>query len=456
MSHEPAASTVPPGPTQNATNRAALVNVGLKVAGTLLAFAVNVLLARNLVPEEFAAVVVALTWLALATALGSLSTPLLLVRFVGKGLSEGRPDLARGVVRWSYLMVAAASLLLAALAAAVLASGLAPVSLRDSALAMLAIALILPNAMITAVAGLLQSLRRTLTAEFVNGCLRSALLLLVLGCVLLWPHGQGLSARVVLEVYLGVSVLLLLLAGGLASRAQQKTVPAASPAYATGEWTKAGAGMLAVLVAAAANERIDLLMLGWRAEGSEVATYAVAQRFAQMLLFTSNAVGAVMAPHFVAQLPAVRRGDLALAQQLVRSTAMLTLWLCLAAWLCFLLAGPWLTGIFGPHYAGATMPLMILVSGQVLAALFGPGTLVAILAGYSRLALVTLLFAMSVNALLNVLLVPWLGASGAALATAAGMVLSAVLARAWLRRRLGMDIGLLARPGARAHQTVAP
>lgn len=438
------------------TRRSGVVNMGIKLGGTALAFALNILLARSMSPESFAEVSVALAWLALATALGCLSTPLVLMRFLGENLAAGRSGAARGVVRYSMVVAAGSSVLLVLVSSVALAAGWLGVSPQAMPVAVLCIALIVPNALLSLVTGLLQALKHALAAEFIGSVLRSVLLLVVLSAY--WAaSGRGvLASSAVLEIYLCVALLLLLLAGWLANRAHRTAIAPAAPVYETRQWTRAGVALLAVLLAAAANERIDLLMLGWRATGAEVASYAVAQRFAQVLLFAANAVGAVMAPHFVASLPALRAGRTADAQALVRSSAKLTLLTCLIASIGFALAGPWLTGLFGSHYASAYVPLLILIGGQTVAALFGPGTLVATLSGQSRFAVANLVLAIAVNAALNALLVPWLGATGAALATASAGMISAAMAHAGLKRALGIRIDALPMRAPAAARVAAP
>jgi O-antigen/teichoic acid export membrane protein len=107
--------------------------------------------------------------------------------------------------------------------------------------------------------------------------------------------------------------------------------------------------------------------------------------------------------------------------------------------------------LFGPSYASAYAPLVILASGQLLAALFGPAAMVATFIGAPRIAVWSLATGILVNASLNLVLVPTLGALGAAVATAAGTVAIAVAAWAWTRLQFDLDTAVVAvRRGARA------
>lgn len=432
---------VPPAPAP--MRHTGLLNIVVKLGGTALGFALNIMLARSLTASGFAEVSLALAWLALATALGSLSTPLLLMRVVGESLALGRPDLARGVIRFALLAALLCAATLSATALLALHLGWLAPATADPQLALLCLALILPNVLLSVLTGLLQALRQVVLAELLGTALRSLLMLAALAALTAGSDGTPLSATRVMALYLGVALALLALAAWLARRAQHAALRTRAVAYQPGPWAAAGLGLLVIVLAVAATERLDLLMLGWRAAPDEVAQYSVAQRFAQILLFAVNAVGAALAPQFMALLPALRAGRGEAAEALVRSSARLSLWTCLAAWLGFALLGPWMTRWFGAGYAAAYAPLLILVSGQLIAALFGPGVLLATLTGSTRFVLADLGLAMALNAALNWFAVPHWGAVGAAGATACAGIFSAALAQAWLRRQLGIDIGVL-------------
>ncbi len=196
-------------------------------------------------------------------------------------------------------------------------------------------------------------------------------------------------------------------------------------------------------MAVAINERIDLLVMGFAAAPSEVAIYAVASRFSQIVIFAITAVAAVMAPHLVELLSDIHAGKNQSAQRLVRNTARTTFYIALLALIFFLILAPTLISFFGPHYADAYLPLIILTIGHVTTALFGAAILVSTLAGKPKIAIISLAFGITLNASLNIILVPLYGAEGAAIATAAGSILAVLVAWFWIRRTLSIDTSIL-------------
>ncbi|WP_084652207.1 lipopolysaccharide biosynthesis protein [Ottowia thiooxydans] len=417
---------------------AGLINVAAKLSGAAFAFLLNILLARSMEPTGFAHVSLTLAWLAMATALGSISMPLVVVRFVGESLASDRPDLARGVLIFGFGSALLTSLLLMAAAWVVLQLGWIEPTASSIPLVKIGLALLLPNVLVSVLAGSLQALHHALLAEVLSSMLRTVLMLL--GLAALWPAaGTWLSPAVVMDLYLAVSVLLLLIASALTYQLQRRAIPQVAPGYAPRPWAQAAVGVLAVLLVAAANERLDLLLLGWQAPESSVAVYAVAQRFSQTVLMAVNAITTVMAPQFVACLPALRAGNTQQAQEVVARSTRLVVLTCFAALMSFALLGPWLTRLFGAHYAAAYGPLMVLLGGQLLAALCGPAVLLAALSGHSREAILSLCMGMLVNAALNWICVPFGGAWGAATATAIGSVVCAGWANHRMRVRLGLN-----------------
>jgi O-antigen/teichoic acid export membrane protein len=222
-----------------------------------------------------------------------------------------------------------------------------------------------------------------------------------------------------------------------------RSVPAelarARPVYAAREWMRMAGGFMSAAVAVAIYERIDLVIMGIIAPATEVAAYAVAARFAQTVVVAASGAWAVMAPHLVERLPDLQAGRRAAVQRLVCETARTSFYVSIVALALFATLAPWLLKLFGPHYERAYVPLVLLAAGQSICALFGPAAGVATLAGAPRVAVAAMACGITVNVTLSLLLVPALGANGAALATAGGMICASLVAWTWTRRRFFLD-----------------
>jgi O-antigen/teichoic acid export membrane protein len=146
-----------------------------------------------------------------------------------------------------------------------------------------------------------------------------------------------------------------------------------------------------------------------------------------------------MAPHLVERLEALQAGRRREVQRLLCQSARTIFYMSLLAFAGFAILGPLFLKLFGSHYESAYAPLLLLAAGQSLSALFGPAAVVATLVGAPRVAIAGLAVGIVVNATLNLLFVPTMGATGAALATAAGAICASAIAWGWTRRRFLLD-----------------
>jgi O-antigen/teichoic acid export membrane protein len=417
---------------------AAWLNVAAKVGGAGISFLLYIVLARVMTPEAFADVAVVFAWLALASAVACCSAPLVLIRYLPETLIQGRPDLARGALQFMIGVTAALAIGIGGIGAAAVLFGLVnlPRDLAHSALA--AAAVLLPGVLLLDLAGLLTSLKRAVIGELLVNLLRPALV--VVGVLLLWlVYHPPISAPVALAVYLAASVVTVLVCVAYTLRVLPRELVHATPTYAVRDWTRSAAGFMAVTIVVQIHERVDILLMGLIASSADIAAYAVAIRFALTVALAASAVGTVMMPHFVERLVDLRQGRRDEVQALVRSSARTAFYVCLIALAGFAIFGPLILKLFGPHYGRAYAPLVILATGQAICALVGPALGVATLAGEPRIAIVSLVTGIIVNAGLNVWLVPLHGANGAAIATASGTIFASVIAWAWTRSRLLLD-----------------
>jgi len=168
------------------------------------------------------------------------------------------------------------------------------------------------------------------------------------------------------------------------------------------------------------NTNIDSIMIGYYLNPAEVGIYAIAVLLAQILTLIPNAVQRVTAP---ATATLYRKGDIEGVRRIFYSTLKKSLLLSIGSATLIAVFGPYIIALlFTEEYLVSYIPLLILLLGYSIGASFA-----AVGTTLSSIGKVHIPFRISavcgvLNVILNILLIPIFGISGAALATAATMI----------------------------------
>ena len=190
---------------------------------------------------------------------------------------------------------------------------------------------------------------------------------------------------------------------------------------------------------------LDTLLLGALRSPAEAGVYAAATRYLAVGQFIGVAISQVVGPKLSELLASSERDRSRLRQVFATSTA----WLMLLSWplyLTMIVMAPSLLAVFGERYPVAERVLMILGGAMLVATAVGPVDIVLLMSGKSLWNLLNTTVAVASNVVLNLLLIPHLGITGAAIAWAVSILLNNLLPllqvwrvarRAPLRERLG-------------------
>jgi O-antigen/teichoic acid export membrane protein len=184
------------------------------------------------------------------------------------------------------------------------------------------------------------------------------------------------------------------------------------------------------------NEQIGTLVLAGFASHAEVALFRIATQTSLLLALGLNAVVAVYAPDLSR---AFARKDLGAIQGLATKGALFALMSAVPLAALYLIFGSQILSlVFGPQYANAHAPLVVLTLGQLVNAMFGLVMTMAIATRSETAALKAQLVGACSNVLLLLLLVPPFGAVGAACASAVSLLLWNVILSRYLLRNFGV------------------
>ncbi|HMO71081.1 MAG TPA: polysaccharide biosynthesis C-terminal domain-containing protein [Paracoccaceae bacterium] len=417
--------------------RATVGLIGVKAANAVLGILTVVLFARWMGAGEYGLYVFAITLVQFVAVPLHFGLPTLLVRETAVLVQAGNLSLLRGLLRWSYGLILAGTAVVLALGLAALAlfggeggivglTGNGPIVV----MAALTVPLIALNKLTL---GVLNGLRRTVASRVPDGLVRPGLVLL-LGAVAMWVG--WLDATSMVGFYLAAAFLAALVGLAMTQRALPREIGAAPATYAGRAWLTSLLPLTAIAAVQMLKNQTDIVMLGLlSADIAEVAQYKVAAQLATLPLILQTVANAILAPRIAAAHAA---GNLsALNAQVTRVTR----WVAggtVAFLLPLVLFGNWLIpAVFGADYASAFIPLVLLALGIAFTSASGATTTLLNMCGLeSRTARLATWSALA-NVVLNLALIPLLGAAGAALATAITTVAMQLGALHHCRKRLG-------------------
>ncbi len=167
----------------------------------------------------------------------------------------------------------------------------------------------------------------------------------------------------------------------------------------------------------------DRVVIGVMADAVAVGVYQVASQLAMISIVLRSAVTTVFESSVAraggdgrvsgadGHIPDLTRAFFAACRILLHISAPGLVVLAVTA-------GFWIHLLFGPAYAAATAPLLILTIGQILVTFLGPSVTALHMSGAERLVMALSVGSCVLNIVGNIVLIPYLGSSGAALASA--------------------------------------
>lgn len=388
----------------------------LQVGFAGFAFLNAIILARVLGPKGYGAFANAMAWVSLLTIPATFGFGILLVRDTAIYRSQGQWSLLKGLLRFSNNFVLILSVFLS-LSAAVVANYL--FAAPDQAMMRHTIWIALGMLPVLALYNLREATTRGLEyvirARLPGMLVRPGLLLAGVICLYyFWPNHLEPSTAMAVNVAAGVTAL------GLGIFFLRKLLPpevkTATPEYTPRPWLKAAFPMLVYGGAQIVLGQTDIVMLGAMRGAHDVGLYAVANRLAFLLIYVMMASNMILMP-VMARLYANR--EIKRLQKILTQVVRLSFFLVLPFGIGLIFFGQKILNIFGPEFINAQPALIVLAIGRIIDLFVGVGTGILLLtvAGQEKAVAIIFLFVTLINLLLNLMLIPSYGTTGAAMAS---------------------------------------
>ena len=432
------------GPAQGLRAQLVRSTVGsllIKGGYVLLQFTAGVVLARALRPEGLGVYAYALAMVNLLVIPAQFGFAGYLVRMAAIYRADEKWGMLKGLLSRSSQVVLLVSLVIASLAFILIDfAELVPADMSSQPL-LLALVLLPFLALLEVNSGALRGLGHVVIGQLPSQILRPALFLFTLAVMAVvlpsFSPEHAIGANVVAtSIALGAG--LLLLSRHIPQASRNTRVETAST-----EWLRGSLPFMLLAGTQVINHQTDVLMLGILTAPDQVGLYRVAVQIADGMGLVLLAITAVITPHLASLHASGNRRTL--QRLLVNSHRAGVSMLLPIALLLITFGARFLAVVFGHDYTEAANALTILALGKAVFATVGFSGVALSMFGRAWAATVVTGLTAILNVILNLILIPFMGIEGAALATAVSGFVVALGCIAWMRRIYGYDFSFLGR-----------
>lgn len=423
--------------------RGSIGSIAIKILATVLSLGVGITLARALGPADYGVYAFVMAAVSLAVLPVQMGLPVLIMRETAKAVAQNNKEMIGVLWRWGTrnVVLIAAGMVLIALFLLWAMKG----SISEAKHAAFLCALpLLPLMGLNALrGGALRGLHHVLLGQLPDSVLRQAFLLAAIGLVFIFIPDFAITPADVMVLQSMAVAVAFIVGAGMLWFYRPANITGGTLTRETSRQLFGAALPLAMLAGMqVVNKQVDLLMLGILGSNAEVGIYRVAMQGGQLVIFATQALWPVLMPHF-ASLHA--KGDYRRLQRLATLGAYASTILVATATVVFILFGPFILRMaFGAEYEPAYIPLCILSVGQLFSACMGLSGAILTMTGYEKQTFRGFVIALACNIVLNMLLIPYWGMTGAAVAVSASLAILNIIVWRSARKHLGLNMDILA------------
>lgn len=424
---------------QAQAKRSSLIAFAIRIVGAALALLSQVVLARLLGSFEFGIYVLVWTVTLILGDLACFGFHTTIIRYVPQYMQHNQTADARGILRTGpvFALVSAATITLISI---LLLNGL---SSRFESYYWAAFVIGICCIPAIAISNIFDGTARSqgwILAALSPGYILRPLMMLLIFIILLFSGWEPQATTALLAAFSGTALTVIGQQLFLRRRIA-KVLPKGAGNYHLREWLRVSLpiffieGFFFLLI------NIDVLMVGRMMEPDSVAMYFAVTKVLALAHFVYFAVKSSVAQRY-SQL--LHGGDQQEFSDFARNSARWTFWPTLLLGALLLAAGWPLLALFGNDFTHGYPLLFILIFGVIARASVGPCESLLSMSGNQNICALLYALALIVNITLNLALIPLLGLSGAAIATACAMATEAATLSYAVRKRLGITMFVFA------------
>ncbi len=248
--------------------------------------------------------------------------------------------------------------------------------------------------------------------------------------------GKPLKAVDIMVFSLAACLLFAVVQGWLLHKDLPGDISNAPPAFEVRAWLRISLPLLFASGMGLILNYADIIMIGYFMTPEDVAVYHAAARTAVLISGFLIAVNALAAPKIARLHAEGRMPDL---QKLISRITHWIFWPSVLAALIALFFGDFVLAIFGAGFAAGYVALSVLAMGQLVNAGAGPVGYLMTMTGHHDASALVFGCSAVLNIILNAVLIPAFGITGAAVATAITMACWNLWFILLVRKRLNIN-----------------
>ena len=403
----------------------------LQVVGSGLLYLLNLIYERWFGTVAFGQFIFLLSWLQIFGAISELGFSQSSLRFLPTYEESHQHGLTRGFLVWSTLVVALTGTVIGLVAAGIFSivpqledyQNLAPAFMFTPVFALQFLFLNLSRGFGNVVFAFFPEL----ILKPIFGILSAIVLLRLSGIP---DRMLGISAYTV-----GVAIVFFIFVVQIITYFRDKLQSEAN-AYQSKTWLMYSFPLMGMRVNQVFFQRISTIIIGFMINPSAIAIFAVSERISSFAVFFQRAAIFVFAPLIA---PLHEKGDNETLDKYISMIADWSFFSSVLVSLVLIVFSPVLLGMFGEEYLKGQFVLIVLLIAQITHGFTGPAPLTLDLTGHQGLNFRIHVGGTILAVVLHILLIPYLGIEGAAIALVVASVAQNWLAYYYLKKRLGLD-----------------
>lgn len=418
------------GPHADA-QRSSLLAFSVRIASAAIALLSQVILARWM--GEFQYGIFVLVWLTMVIIgdLACFGLHTTIIRYVPEYMQRNLLNPLRGILYTGRLFAVLSATAIALLGAAlllILKDRIEDYYLVPFILGFICLPMIALGNMLDGIARSRTWIMMALTPSYI---IRPLLVLIFM----IGAHVGGLPSTAVTALAASIAATWATAIGQslMVSRSLVHDIPSGEKDIRLGEWLKVALPIFLVEGFFFLLINVDVLMVGHAMEPQDVAIYFAATKIMALAHFVYFAVKAGVAQRYSELLHSGNHAEFA---RFAEASTRWTFWPTLLLGTILLALGYPLLMLFGTGFTQGYPLLFVLIIGVIARASVGPAESLLNMSGKQNICALLYALTLTVNVVLNLILIPRFGLMGAAFSTALSMLLEAVLLSTAVRRTM--------------------